>query len=174
MLINILQEAHFQYFITHHASFQKSLASIVGIWWTYQDHVNNKSRSHVTFTLWFLLSILSSNVRWKLKSLQSWSYRKGTMQYSAGTSFSTPHMSITEKPMEVYYLDEWIIITLHVAGFLYIQQYFNTSITVLTKQVWKLLIALFKVPNTGAFTVLLKLYIQACVALADTLKSSTC
>ena len=36
----------------------------------------------------------------------------------------------------------------------YIQQYFNTSITVLTNQVWKLLIALFKVPNTGAFTVL--------------------
>ena len=33
----------------------------------------------------------------------------------------------------------------------YIQQYFNTSITVLTNQVWKLLIALFKVPNTGAF-----------------------
>ena len=24
-----------------------------------------------------------------------------------------------EKPMEVYYLDEWIIITLHVAGFLH-------------------------------------------------------
>ena len=36
----------------------------------------------------------------------------------------------------------------------YIQQYFNTSITVLTNQVWKLLIALYKVPNTGAFTVL--------------------
>ena len=36
----------------------------------------------------------------------------------------------------------------------YIQQYFNTSITVLTNRVWKLLIALFKVPNTGAFTVL--------------------
>ena len=35
--------------------------------------------------------------------------------------------------------------------FSYIQQYFNTSITVLTNQVWKLLIALFKVPNTGAF-----------------------
>ena len=30
----------------------------------------------------------------------------------------------------------------------------DTSITVLTNQVWKLLIALFKVPNTGAFTVL--------------------
>ena len=35
----------------------------------------------------------------------------------------------------------------------YIQQYFNTSITVLTNQVWKLLIALLKMPNTGAFTV---------------------
>ena len=34
----------------------------------------------------------------------------------------------------------------------YIQQYFNTSITVLTNQVYKLLIALFKVPNIGAFT----------------------
>ena len=30
----------------------------------------------------------------------------------------------------------------------YIQQYFNTSITVLTNQVWKLLIALLKAPNT--------------------------
>ena len=35
----------------------------------------------------------------------------------------------------------------------YIQQYFYTSITVLTNQVWKLPIARFKVPNTGAFTV---------------------
>ena len=56
-------------------------------------------------------------------------YRKGTVfdrhQYSAP-------QSITEKPMEVYYLDEWIIITLHVAGFLH-QQYFNTSITVSDK-----------------------------------------
>ena len=32
-------------------------------------------------------------------------YRKGTMQYSAGTSFPAPQ-SITKKPMEVYYLDE--------------------------------------------------------------------
>ena len=39
----------------------------------------------------------------------------------------------------------------------YIQQYFNTSITVLSNQVWKLLIALFKEPNTGAFTVQLTL-----------------
>ena len=36
----------------------------------------------------------------------------------------------------------------------YIQQILYTSITVLTNQVWKLLIALSKVPNTGAFTVL--------------------
>ena len=35
----------------------------------------------------------------------------------------------------------------------YTQQYFNTSITILINRVWKLLIALFKVPNTGAFTV---------------------
>ena len=56
------------------------------------------------------------------------------------------------KAHEAYYLDEWIIITLHVAGFLH-PAIFNTSITVLTNQVWKLLIALFKVPNTGAFTV---------------------
>ena len=34
----------------------------------------------------------------------------------------------------------------------------NTSITVLTNQVWKLLIALFKVPNTDAFTVPYTLY----------------
>ena len=34
----------------------------------------------------------------------------------------------------------------------YIHQYFNTSITLLTNQVWKWLIALFKVPNTGALT----------------------
>ena len=54
--------------------------------------------------------------------------------------------------MEVYYLDEWIILHCMLLVF-YIQQYFNTSITVLTNQVWKLLIALFKVPNTGALTV---------------------
>ena len=35
-----------------------------------------------------------------------------------GHQYSAPQ-SITEKPMEVYYLDEWIIITLHVAGFLH-------------------------------------------------------
>ena len=36
----------------------------------------------------------------------------------------------------------------------FFQQYNTcTSITVLTNQVWKLLIALFKVPNTGALTV---------------------
>ena len=47
-----------------------------------------------------------------------------TMQYCKGTIiqqapvFSAPQ-SIAENPMEVYYLDEWIIITLHVAGFLH-------------------------------------------------------
>ena len=54
--------------------------------------------------------------------------------------------------MEVYYLDEWIL--LHCMLLVsYTQQYFSTSITVLTNQVWKLLIALLKVPNTGALTV---------------------
>ena len=45
----------------------------------------------------------------------------------------------------------------------YTQQYFDTSITVLTNQVWKLLIALFKVPNTGALTVAVFFYCQPCV-----------
>ena len=50
------------------------------------------------------------------------------------------HQSTTEKPMEVYYLDEWIIITLHVAGFLHpaIFQVFHHS---------------SDNQNTGAFTV---------------------
>ena len=39
-------------------------------------------------------------------------------QYSTGTSLSAPQ-SIVEKPMEVNYLNELIIITLHVAGFLH-------------------------------------------------------
>ena len=42
----------------------------------------------------------------------------------------------TEKPKEVFYLDELIIIILHVAGFLH-PVIFNTSITVLTNHVWK-------------------------------------
>ena len=50
----------------------------------------------------------------------------------------------------------------------YIQQYFNTSITVLTNQVWKLLIALFKVQNTGVFTVL-----QLQFAFTSTKQTST-
>ena len=55
--------------------------------------------------------------------------------------------SITEKPMEVYYLDEWSVKFLHCMLLAsYIQQYFNTfkTITILTNQVWKLLITLFK------------------------------
>ena len=44
-------------------------------------------------------------------------YRKGTSVQQAPV-FLAPQ-SITEKPMEVYYLDEWIIITLHVGGFLH-------------------------------------------------------
>ena len=80
--------------------------------------------------------------------------------YHMGTSIRQApvfrHLRAFRKsPWKFHYLDEWIIITLHVAGFLhvYIQQYVNTSITVLTNQLWKLLIALFKVRNTGALTV---------------------
>ena len=39
--------------------------------------------------------------------------------YRKATSIRQAPQSITEKPMEVYYLDEWSIITLHVAGFLH-------------------------------------------------------
>ena len=54
-------------------------------------------------------------------------YRKGTSIRQAPV-FSASQ-NITEKPMEVYYLDEWIIITLHVAGFLHpaIFWYFHHS-----------------------------------------------
>ena len=66
-------------------------------------------------------------------------YRKGTSIRQAPVF---RHLSITEKPMEVYFLDEWIIITLYVTGFLHPVIY---SITVLTNEVWKLLIALLGV-----------------------------
>ena len=51
-------------------------------------------------------------------------YRKGTNIRQAPV-----FQSITEKPMEVYYLDEWIIITLYVAGFPHpaIFKYFHHS-----------------------------------------------
>ena len=49
----------------------------------------------------------------------------------------------------------------------YIQQYFDTSITVLTNQVWKLLIALFKVPNTGAFMVIQISEVQFIIAILN-------
>ena len=63
-----------------------------------------------------------------------WAVHKQTVIYRKGTSirqapvFPAPQ-SITEKPMEVYYLDEWIIIILHIAGFLHpaIFQYFHHS-----------------------------------------------
>ena len=45
-------------------------------------------------------------------------YRKGTSIRQAPL-FRHLRALITEKPMEVYYLDEWIIITLHGAGFLH-------------------------------------------------------
>ena len=44
-------------------------------------------------------------------------YRKGTSIRQAPVFWHLRAMA--EKPMEVYYLDEWIIITLHVAGFLH-------------------------------------------------------
>ena len=95
-------------------------------------------------------------------SIKKSTVRAPVYMYSAGTSFSAPQ-SIAGKPMEVYYLDKWIIIiTLHVAGFAYIQQYLNTSITVLTNQFWKLLIALFKVPNTGIDDVLFLMSTHCC------------
>ena len=53
-------------------------------------------------------------------------------QYSAGTSFSTPQ-SISKKPIEVYYLNEWIIITLHVAGFPT-----SSNILILPSQFWQI------------------------------------
>ena len=55
----------------------------------------------------------------------------------------------------------------------YIQQYFNISITVLTNQVWKLLIALFKVPDTGAFTVLIASFITKLRGIVLALITST-
>ena len=51
-----------------------------------------------------------------------------------GRNQNSAHPSITEKPMEVYYLDEGIVITSMLLAS-YIQQYFNTSITILTNQV---------------------------------------
>ena len=39
-------------------------------------------------------------------------------QFSAGTRIWHIKEYITEKPMEVYYLDKWLIITLFVAGLL--------------------------------------------------------
>ena len=55
--------------------------------------------------------------------------RKGSSIHYRHQFFGTSE-NITEKPMEVYYLDEWIIIcSLHVAGFLHpaILLYFHHS-----------------------------------------------
>ena len=49
-------------------------------------------------------------------------------QYLAGTRIrnqNSPPQGITEKPMEVYYLDEWFVITPYIAGF-YNQQYIDS------------------------------------------------
>ena len=80
------------------------------------------------------------------------------LQYRTGTSIRQApvfrHLrALRKSPWKfIIWMNElWLYCMLLVS---YIQQYFNTSITVLTNQFWKLLIALFKVPNTGAFTVL--------------------
>ena len=60
--------------------------------------------------------------------------------------------SISEKLMEVY-LSGWMNYNYTACCYVsYIQQYFNTSITVLTNQLLKVTDVLFKVPNAGAFT----------------------
>ena len=56
-------------------------------------------------------------------------YRKGTSIRQVPVFQHLRALRITEKPMEVYSPNEWIIITLHVAGFLHptIFQYFHHS-----------------------------------------------
>ena len=56
--------------------------------------------------------------------VQVWRYIHVHVLYRKGTSIRQApvfrHLRmITEKSIEVHYLDEWIIITLHVAGFLH-------------------------------------------------------
>ena len=78
-------------------------------------------------------------------------YRKGTSIRQAPVF---RHLrALQNSPWKfIIWMNELYIITLHVAGFLH-PVIFHTSITVLTNQVWKLLFALFKVLNTGAFMV---------------------
>ena len=77
-------------------------------------------------------------------------YRKGT-SIRQEPVFGTSEHYVTYPWKFINWMNELYIHCLLLVS--YIQQYFNISITVLTNQVWKLLIALFKVPNTGAFTV---------------------
>ena len=78
-------------------------------------------------------------------------YRKGTSIRQAPV-FRHPRALRTNPWKFIIWMNE-LIIAYCMLLVSYIQQYFHTSITVLTNQAWKLLIALFKVPNTGAFTV---------------------
>ena len=55
----------------------------------------------------------------------------------------------------------------------YIQQYFNTSITVLTNEVWKVLIALFKVPNTWCFDGTFPTVLQGSISFCEIINRST-
>ena len=85
-----------------------------------------------------------------LQLFLSWKYHKGTSIRQAPVfrhlrDYGKAHGSLLSGWVNYNYTCMLLVS--------YIQQYFNTFITVLTNQVWKLLIALFKVPNTGAFTV---------------------
>ena len=115
------------------------------LWRIYEYASERSERAMTIFAFSHSKTAISFNILW---------YRKGTSIWQAPVFW--PHQSIAEKPMEVYHLDEWIIIALHVAGFLYT----SSNILILPLQFSQirfktLPIALFKVPNTGAFTVLM-------------------
>ena len=96
---------------------------------------------------------------WGINSTNEWliNIQEPIQQYRKGTSIRQApvfrHLrALRKSPWKfIIWTNELLLHCLLLVS--YIQQYFNTSITVLTNQVWKLLIALFKVPNTGAFTV---------------------
>ena len=70
-------------------------------------------------------------------------YHKGT-SFRQEPEFNT--QSITEKPMEVYYQDEWFVIKSYVCWPTTSSNILKVD-RVLLKEVWKLLVALFHVPN---------------------------
>ena len=78
-------------------------------------------------------------------------YRKGTSIRQAPVFRHLRALRKSPWKFIIWMTELWLHCMLLIS---YIQQYFNTSITVLTNQVWKLPIALLKVLNTGAFTVL--------------------